>query len=202
MNRKRKWTDEEKAYIRQNIKGTLIADLIKAFNEEFNTDVTYTQMRSCVKNMKLRSGVDTRINSDLMRKHLKRNWIRKGERRSPKTEYKPGQLPYNYKPIGSITYRQNPGYMFIKTAEKAPWKLLQRQIWEENYGPIPEGCRIWFLDGDRKNCSIENLVLLTAAESAFISQMRLWGKDPDINRNVMAIAKLRAAVSIRVNEQR
>lgn len=197
-----RWTEAEKEYVRQHVKGTLIADLIKTFNEEFNTDVTYDQMRACVKNMKLKSGVDTRIHSLVMRKHLERNWIKKGEHRSLKTEFYKGHLPYNYKPIGCITYRKNPGYMFIKVAEKSPWKLLQRQVWEENNGPIPKGSRIWFLDGDTKNCDIDNLVLVTETEAAFICRSKLWGKDPDINRSVLAAAKLRAAISKRTNEQR
>ena len=37
------------------------------------------------------------------------------------------------------------------------WKLLNRYIWEQHYGPIPKNYYIIFLDGDTTNCTIENL---------------------------------------------
>ncbi len=42
--------------------------------------------------------------------------------------------------------------------------LLHRRLWIEHHGPIPPGNTICFKDGNRKNCSIENLEMLTHDE--------------------------------------
>lgn len=36
---------------------------------------------------------------------------------------------------------------------------LNRVIWEEAHGPVPEGYEVWFVDGDRTNFDLENLEL-------------------------------------------
>jgi RNA polymerase sigma factor (sigma-70 family) len=41
---------------------------------------------------------------------------------------------------------------------------LQRVVWTDAHGPIPEGHQITFKDGDRTNCSLENLECLPVAE--------------------------------------
>lgn len=35
--------------------------------------------------------------------------------------------------------------------------MLQRVVWREHHGDIPEGHEVIFLDGNKKNCEIENL---------------------------------------------
>ncbi|WP_436948231.1 hypothetical protein [Staphylococcus xylosus] len=40
------WTEEEKQFLRDNIQGTPIHDLTKLFNEHFDSDMTYTQIRA------------------------------------------------------------------------------------------------------------------------------------------------------------
>ena len=42
--------------------------------------------------------------------------------------------------------------------------FLHRRIWSDLRGPIPPGCTICFKDGNRANCQIDNLELLTHDE--------------------------------------
>lgn len=58
------------------------------------------------------------------------------------------------------------GYVrqFIKT-EKGYYPY-NRYLWEQKYGPIPKGTNVCYKDGNPNNCVIENLELLTNAESA------------------------------------
>ncbi|MEI8064587.1 MAG: HNH endonuclease signature motif containing protein [Verrucomicrobiota bacterium] len=42
--------------------------------------------------------------------------------------------------------------------------FLHRRIWSDHNGPIPAGHTVCFKDGDRKNCTIENLELLSHDE--------------------------------------
>jgi len=41
---------------------------------------------------------------------------------------------------------------------------LHRVIWEQAHGPIPAGFKICFKDGDRHNCALANLVMLSHDE--------------------------------------
>lgn len=92
--------------------------------------------------------------------------FRKGERRGVAAE--------NYCPLGTI--RTDPeGYQRIKVRDALAgeptgfgntkvWPLLQRHIWEQNHGPIPPGHTVVFRDGNRANCDIANLELISRAE--------------------------------------
>ncbi len=45
----------------------------------------------------------------------------------------------------------------VKTAQPDVWKLKHRVIWEAAHGPIPKGRELEFIDGNRFNCSLDNL---------------------------------------------
>jgi hypothetical protein len=55
------------------------------------------------------------------------------------------------------------GYLEIKVAEGMhQWRLLHREIWKQNHGAYPDkGMALAFRDGNKLNCSIENLELIT-----------------------------------------
>jgi hypothetical protein len=52
--------------------------------------------------------------------------------------------------------------------------FLHRRMWTDKRGPIPAGNTICFKDGDRSNCVIGNLVMLTHAEQ---QQVRGTGRN-------------------------
>jgi hypothetical protein len=56
------------------------------------------------------------------------------------------------------------------------WPLLNRHVWEQNNGPIPPKHVVVFKDGDRSNCAIENLDLISMAELAH--RNRMWNRLP------------------------
>ena len=43
-------------------------------------------------------------------------------------------------------------------------KLLHREVWEDNFGPIPLGHEVHHKDGNRQNCDPGNLECLTRSE--------------------------------------
>lgn len=67
--------------------------------------------------------------------------------------------------------KRNDGYIQITTKPYAG-KLLHRLVWEEHYGPIPEGYVVHHIDKDKSNCAIENLVLLSKNEH---HSLHHWG---------------------------
>jgi hypothetical protein len=55
------------------------------------------------------------------------------------------------------------GYL-RETVGRKESRYLHHVVWEEHNGPIPRGHKVCFRDGDRLNCAIRNLFLLTDAE--------------------------------------
>lgn len=51
-----------------------------------------------------------------------------------------------------------------------------RYVWEQEYGPVPEGHCIIHLDGDRKNCDIENLACIPLRYRGILAKNR-WYTD-------------------------
>jgi len=96
--------------------------------------------------------------------------------RMRETQFKPGErsgiAAKNWCPVGTIRTDAE-GYLRIKVREWKPgdkawgfgnvgiWPLLQRHIWEKAYGPIPAGHVVVFEDGNRSNCAIGNLGLIS-----------------------------------------
>lgn len=84
-----------------------------------------------------------------------------------KTMFKKGNVPHNVVPIGTERETKD-GYIEVKVKENSlskNWKLKHRLVWEQHYGPIPRGCNVRFIDGDKKNCTIENLYIISKDEN-------------------------------------
>ncbi len=98
-----------------------------------------------------------------------------------------GQAAKNWKPIGTIM-PDTEGYLRIKVRESVHgqeatgfgntnvWPLLHRHIWIQHHGPIPDKHIVTLKDGDRSNCAIENLELISMADNARRNSM--WNKYP------------------------
>lgn len=82
--------------------------------------------------------------------------------RNKKYFFQQGHCPHNYVPVGTeITdYR---GYLKVKVADPDVWRFRHRMIWEEANGPVPDGYMIRFKNGNKKDCRLENLELVTAS---------------------------------------
>lgn len=90
----------------------------------------------------------------------------KGHRRSPGTEFQPGQEGRK-QPIGSLRLRyrrrEKKQRAWVKAAE-GRWKLRAVIVWEETHGPVPRAHLIHHKDGNPLNDDPENLQLVTRAE--------------------------------------
>jgi hypothetical protein len=86
------------------------------------------------------------------------------------TQFKKNRVPHNWVPIGYERVSKD-GYIEVKFTDNygihsvENFEFKHRLIWIENYGPIPPGMNVGFLDGDKRNFSVENLVLMDNAEN-------------------------------------
>lgn len=85
--------------------------------------------------------------------------------RCAKTQFKKGIRPYNTKPIGYERITDD-GYILIKVSMDCKMVLKHRWVYEQVHGEIPDGYNIMFRDGNRQNCSLDNLELVSRGEAA------------------------------------
>jgi hypothetical protein len=85
--------------------------------------------------------------------------------RSAETRFRKGTIPPNHRPVGSTRVTVD-GYVEIKVAEGIfQWRLLHRENWKKAHGAYPaRGTALIFKDGNKQNCDISNLQVLTRAE--------------------------------------
>ena len=83
------------------------------------------------------------------------------------TMFKRGNKPHNTKPNGTINIRADKSgrlYQYIKIKD-SHWELLQRYVWTQANGEIPQGSVVIFLDGNYLNCDISNLQVISRREN-------------------------------------
>lgn len=84
--------------------------------------------------------------------------------RTKATRFKKGHVPHNAKPVGYERIDED-GYVWLKVGGCRRMVQKHRHIWEQANGPIPKGYNISFKDGDRTNCELQNLVLVSRKEA-------------------------------------
>ena len=98
----------------------------------------------------------------------KREWqIRSKEaiERCRRTQFKPGQQPHNTRPVGYERIDKD-GYILVKVEGERKMVLKHRYVWQQAHGEIPDGYCVSFRDGNRLNCSLENLELISREDAA------------------------------------
>lgn len=112
-----------------------------------------------------------------------------------KTWFAEGHLPHNTKPVGYERITRD-GYIEVKVKMRPShprcndnFEFKHRLVWEEAHGPIPKGYFINFLDGDKQNCRIENLALVSRAEHLEMTRRGLRSTIPQITETGIIIAK-------------
>lgn len=180
------FTPEQEAFFYEHNKGTLAQDLVDLMNAEFGTCFTAGQIRAFRKNHHASSGLVMQFGHGQKMYHPKKGEVMPG---SEKTWFKKGHRPHNWKPVGSERVNSD-GYIEVKIAEPRTWAFKHKLVYEEHFGPIPEGSVIRFLDGNRLNCSPDNLVLLTKAEHAVLTRKGLATEDPELTRAGVNAVKL------------
>lgn len=180
-------------FIRDNSWGVPSREMAEIVNEKFGTSFSASGMKNFRARHKIRSGVT--------------GWYQKGHAPGTKgktleeichhdpeklarvrsTYFSKGHTPKNKMPIGTVLVKSD-GYLWKKIGEGArEWKQVHIMLWEEANGPVPDGMRLTFKDGDRMNVDLANLALVTPAENAVLTTKKLrseaYAKD-DIGLNI------------------
>lgn len=184
-------TPEQYAYFKKINKGRSTQEVASRLNEKYGLDLSPKQIKSLKGNAGITSGVDTTFKKG----HVPANKGIKGVFNvgGNETSFKKGHKPYNWREIGSERVDAD-GYTYVKVQDKGKWnqrwKPKSQMVWEREKGPIPEGQFITYLDGDRSNCDITNLTLVTRRERLEMNRMGLHFDDAELTRTGINIARL------------
>lgn len=171
-------------------------------NERFGLTLTCQQIKGQKRRFKLNSGLDGRFKKGCKPNHC----FKKGERNGIETEYKKGDIPKNWVPVGTERARSD-GYVYVKVSDirgvKYPhlinWKQKHIIVWEEAYGPVPEGSCIIFLDGNKTNVDLNNLACITESQRLIMNKKGLIYDDPELTKTGIAVARLIDTVNKKKN---
>jgi hypothetical protein len=83
------------------------------------------------------------------------------------SSYVKGNIPYNYKPIGTL--RNLRQYIEIKV-DHGRWLSLAKHTWEQVHGPVPKGYVVFRMDGKIDNNNLDNLCLMSRGELAVLNR--------------------------------
>ncbi|MDF2790834.1 MAG: Phage protein [Neobacillus sp.] len=185
-----KFTHEQLEFLRNNTVGRSKQNLTELFNKHFNLSLIERQINACCKNHKLPpSGFNGRFAKGQGAWNKGMKGINFGGENGKKTQFKKGQVPLNYRPVGSERVNVD-GYIEIKVADPYKWRLKHAVIWEETNGPVPNGHCVIFLDGNKLNVSLENMQLITRKQLVRLNQNHLIFNDPELTKTGVIIADI------------
>lgn len=184
-------------YIETNYRGVGPTEMTQRLNTLFGTTYTVRQLNSFYKNHELKCG----LTGQFEKGHIPSN---KGKKMSPDqyekckgSMFKKGHKSHNRIAVGEYSYTSRDRYLIRKVREhgtqRERFEFVHRAVWAEHNGPIPEGMMVIFLDGDRNNCSIENLALVSKSENAILNHSKLRFDNAEATQAGLNIAKIKLA---------
>ncbi|EBP8539850.1 HNH endonuclease [Salmonella enterica] len=182
------FTAQMKAWMRANYMLPLGA-LTIAFNHRFGT----TCSNEAINGFRKRLGLTTGRSGCFLPGHVPANKGKQGLTKANRGSFGSGHRLHNAMCPGDEALTKD-GYIKVKVAEPDKWELKHRLVWEQHNGEIPKGGVIRFIDDNRLNCVIENLMLVTTGENAVINR---WysGVVPEHKYTVLALARIKSAMA-------
>ena len=126
--------------------------------------------------------------------------------RMTETQFKKGQLPHNADPdfyvIGALRVNSE-GYIEMRTSfahGALGWRPLHRILWEDARGPVPRGYVVTFKNGDKLDCELRNLKLITLAQNMRRNTLHRYPRE--IVRSYQMFGALRRQINRREKHER
>lgn len=188
------FNDDHIEFLRLNCKGISCKELTDLFNARFNTELTIQQIYHCKKNHHLKSGLTGRFVKRQAPPNKGKKWNEymsvEGQIKALKTTFTKGNIPHNHRPLGSERIDSKDGYILIKVKEPRTWKHKHVYLWEKVYGPKPKGSAVIFADRNKRNFSLDNLILVKRSELLILNKKQLIFEHADLTRSGVLISKV------------
>lgn len=172
------WTEEMVDFLKEHYDHYKYSEVAEMLNRKFNIKTTPSSVEKKVHRLGLKKSKEG-IKRTYNRRAISQYWFQNGN------------VPPLKKEVGDeVSYME---YRYVKVAEPNVWKFKHRWVWEQAHGPIPDDHVIIFLDGDKQNCSLDNLKMISRSELGGISKLPRTSKE--ITLTNLTIAKIRMKIS-------
>lgn len=122
--------------------------------------------------------------------------------RAVETQFKAGEKPHSWKPIGSERITKD-GYLQRKVTDTGypprDWVGVHHLLWIEHHGEIPKGFIVVFKDNNKKNVQIDNLELISRAEN--IQRNSIHRYPTELKQVFRKLGKLKRTIEDKSNEK-
>lgn len=187
-----RYTDEQLEYLREIAGGRTREEIQDLFNAKFSVEITLGSLRSIMSRRGIKShmqGYRTRYAKENKPWNVGKKGICIG---GEETQFKRGNLPSTHLQVGSEAERE--GILLIKTAEPNVWMRKHIAVWEMHYGTVPDGYVVSFRDGNKMNCVIDNLFLVSRGALVSVAKRGLRDENPEINYSTHLLTELELAI--------
>jgi hypothetical protein len=188
---------EHLLFLRENYQIMNRNNLVVAFNNHFSLQLTKDQIVSTLKNHKITSG----RNGHFPKGNKGWNVNTKGLTSRNKTSFKKGNKPKNLRPLGFERICPKDGFISIKISVENPYTRAKTRfkhkhvvIWEKEFGPVPKGMIVKFIDGNKLNCVPENLTCVSRSELLYLNRHRYHELPGEVKPSFLTLAKLETTI--------
>lgn len=107
--------------------------------------------------------------------------------------FKKGSLPPKTAEVGTKV-KDTDGYWKIKVAEPNKWEYVHRLVWEEAHGKLEKQTPVIFLNQNKDDLRLENLIAVTRKDLCMINRWVKFSCDAELNKTIVEVAKLKSAL--------
>lgn len=190
-----RYTEEEHEFMQEFVPGHSYKEIKEAFETRFGRKTPKSFPKCYIGNNKLNTGRTGRFEKGRAPMNKGKKMPTHLYEKAKHTMFKPGMKPNNTVPIGTEVMMSD-GYTYVKVDDipkvkkKVNWTPKHKLIYEENYGPIPKGHVVIFLDGNRQNFNPDNLQAVSRGTLARLNQNGMIYQDAELTKVGVNIAKL------------
>lgn len=194
---RRKWSAEHIAEMKARYPSEATADLAADLGHPLRSTYNMASVLGLKKNAEFHgAGQSTRFSRGMIPWNKGLKGVSPGGR-SIDTRFNVGCQSATWLPVGAE--RRRKGYLMRKVADTGDkgidWKPVHVLAWEKENGPVPQGHCVLFLDGDRSNTALDNLVLISRAEIVRMNKQGYSSLPPGVKKSAIALVKLEQAIA-------
>lgn len=182
-------TEEQLEWIIGFLPAQEYSTLINLLKEKFGVEITKQQLSCLFRHKGIQSGVDTKFRKGYVPTNKGKRLTEEQKEKIRTTILSKHIISPKRLPVGSEYVRRD-GFVNVKVANPNKWRMKQHVVWEMFHEPIKKNEMLVFLDGDRQNCRIENLMLITRAENTILNRKQMRSDDAGLTKAGVLLAKL------------
>lgn len=168
MSKRHRYTKEQEIFLIQSVEGVAYTDLARAFNEKFHADLNGSAIRQKCYALGVKNNIDPRFQKNTN--------------------------PSSTKPTGAESIDED-GNPIIKVGQPREWRKKSHVVYEAHHGAIPDNHFIIFLNRNKKDCRIENLVSVSRPTFYRLVHSGMYTENEEITRVGITMSLLRQKIA-------